>query len=76
MFILLIGLIVCGLVSAWIGSKKGLGFFSFFYGLFLGPIGILIAIFSDGDRYKCPSCKELIFKDAAVCPYCRREVES
>jgi hypothetical protein len=68
--------IVCGIITALIGSRKGLGFFSFFYGLILGPLGILIAIFTVGDRKECSFCKELIHKDATVCPHCQRDVKA
>ena len=63
--------LMCGIVAAMIGSKKGEGCLSFIVGVFLGPFGILIAIFSKGDRMSCPFCKELINKNAIVCPHCQ-----
>jgi hypothetical protein len=65
--------ILCGVVAAMIGAKKGVARAEFYAGLFLGPIGILIAIFSKGDRKSCSYCKEWIHKDATVCPHCQRE---
>ena len=58
-----------------IGAKKGAGTSGFIVGFLLGPLGILIAIFSKGDRKSCPYCKEWIHKDATVCPHCQREIE-
>src|SRR6266540_877282 len=67
--------ILCGVVAAMIGAKKGFGGSGFVVGLLLGPIGILIAIFAKGDRKSCSYCKEWIHKDATVCPHCQREME-
>lgn len=66
--------ILCGIIAAMIGSKKGEGCLAFILGVILGPFGILIALFSTGNRIQCPYCKELIHKDANVCPHCQREV--
>jgi len=68
--------IFCGLVAAAIGSKKGEAFLAFIVGALLGPLGILIAIISRGKRKKCLYCKELIHKDATVCPHCQKEVSN
>ena len=37
---------LCVLVATMIGSKKGEGVFGFIAGFLLGPIGVLMAIFS------------------------------
>ena len=65
--------LVCGVVAAMIGSKKGEGCAGFIFGVLLGPIGILIAVLSSGNRKSCPSCKEMINKQAKVCPHCQRD---
>ncbi len=65
--------LLCGVVSAMIGEKKGEGCLGFFFGLLLGPIGIVIALLSKGNRKVCPFCKELINRDATVCPKCQRD---
>jgi len=64
--------LVCGIISAMIGARKGAAFVSFVAGVFLGPFGILIALFSKGNRITCPFCKELVHKDAVVCKHCGR----
>lgn len=65
---------ICGIISAMIGSRKGEGCGAFIIGVLLGPFGILITIFSKGNRKECPFCKELIHREATVCPNCQREV--
>jgi hypothetical protein len=67
--------ILCGVVAAIIGAKKGAGSSGFIVGFLLGPFGILIALFSKGDRKSCFYCKEWIHKDATVCPHCQRAME-
>ena len=59
----------------------------FFITLFLGLLGLVIVLVvnpgsqaiapSRGPRAtrECPSCKELMRRDASVCPHCRRESE-
>jgi ribosomal protein L37AE/L43A len=46
----------------------------FIVGVLLGPFGILIALFSQGNRKTCPHCRELIHKDATVCSHCQRDL--
>ena len=58
-----------------VGSKKGEGCISIFTGLFLGPIGFIIAVASNGNRVKCPLCKEYIKKDALICPHCKSHLK-
>jgi hypothetical protein len=63
-----------GIVAAIIGARKGEGFTMFVVGVLLGPFGILIAIFSQGNRKTCPHCRELIHEDATVCSHCQRDL--
>lgn len=72
-FRLLVFLGLCGLVGALIGSKKGEPGLGFIWGVFLGPIGILVVVLSDGNRRPCRFCQEKIHKAAVVCPRCQRE---
>lgn len=65
--------LACGLISAMIGSKKGAGCSGFIIGIILGPLGIVAALISKGNRKTCPFCKELIHKDAVVCPHCQKD---
>jgi len=65
---------LCGVVAYMIGSKKGEGICAFFAGLLFGPIGILIALLGKGNRKGCSYCKELMHKEAIVCPHCQRSV--
>jgi hypothetical protein len=67
--------IVCGIVAAIIGSRKGAGCSAFIVGLALGPLGIIVAIIMKGDRRQCPSCQEYIDKNASRCPKCQVDLE-
>lgn len=67
--------IVCGIVAAIIGSRKGAGCSAFIVGLALGPLGIVVAIFMKGNRRQCPSCREYIDKDASKCPKCQEDLK-
>lgn len=72
MEIVLLAWVACGIAAAIIGSKKGEGCASFFVGFLFGPLGLLFAVLSSGNRAPCPWCKEMVHKKAVVCPYCRR----
>jgi len=65
---------LCGIVAAMIGGKKGEGCAALIVGVIFGPFGIVFAILSKGNRKTCPYCKELVHKDASVCPYCQGDI--
>lgn len=67
-------LLLCGLISSLIGNKKGETISSFFLGVLLGPIGIIIVLLTKGNRIACPYCKKLIHKEATKCPYCQSDI--
>lgn len=66
--------LLCGLIAAAIGAKKGEGCLGFFIGILFGPFGILFALLSAGNRIKCPYCHESMNKKATVCPHCQRAI--
>ena len=66
--------LLCGIVAAMIGQKKGEGCMAFIIGVLFGPFGILFALLSKGNRVTCPHCRETVHKDATVCPHCQREI--
>ncbi|HKV41663.1 MAG TPA: hypothetical protein VJX67_20840 [Blastocatellia bacterium] len=68
--------VIFGIVTAVIYSRKGDAFAGFLIGVLFGPLGILYAIFSKGERTNCPYCRELVRKDAVVCPHCRCQITS
>jgi len=68
--------LVCGIAAAIIGSQKGEGCAAFFFAFLLGPLGLLLAIFSSGNRKPCPYFKEKIHRDAVVCPRCRQDLST
>jgi len=67
--------ILCGITAAVIGSKKSSGGTGFLLGLFLGPFGILIAIFMRGNQKQCPACAELVHPDAKICKHCGQNLD-
>lgn len=70
----IIVLLFSGFVSYLIGNKKGIATSSFFLGLILGPIGIIIVLLSKGNMISCPYCKKLIDFNALKCPYCQSNI--
>lgn len=65
------GWLLCAVICAIIGSKKGEIVSGFIAGAFLGPLGILLALGSKGNRKTCPFCRTQIHKEATICPECR-----
>lgn len=65
---------ICGVIAAAIGARKGEAISGFFIGAIFGPFGVLFAILSSGNRLACPHCKEMVHKQAKVCPHCRRDM--
>lgn len=66
--------LLCGVIAAMIGSRKGEAFVGFVVGFLLGPFGILIELFSKGKRTLCPFCKELVNCSATICKHCRSKL--
>lgn len=66
--------LLCACIACIIGSKKGEAFLGLFFGLLLGPLGVLIVIASKGNRLQCPACKEWIHKGARKCPHCATDL--
>jgi len=68
------GWLVCGIIGAIIGQSKGQGVAGFFCGAILGPLGIVLMLFSKGNRGECPYCKEWVKDGATVCPHCQKNI--
>jgi len=80
--------ILCGIVTAVIGSSKHRSTGGFFFlGLLLGPMGIVIALvmskntagleaeaLQKGEMIKCPACGELNRAEANICRYCQSDL--
>lgn len=62
-------------LSVYIGRRKGNLIAGVLLGYVLGPIGALLMYFSKDRRHvTCPSCQQLIEKNAYICPHCRSKV--
>lgn len=72
----IIGLLfVCAVIASVISSNKGdSGFMGFLYGLFLGPLGVILAWLTGGAI--CGKCKKNIHHKATKCPYCQSELKA
>jgi hypothetical protein len=66
----LIWVLICVPLGAAIGARRGAPIWGGYFGLVLGPLGILFALLLD-KRPKCPNCQERIRADARLCPHCR-----
>mgnify|MGYP001550901652 CR=1 FL=1 len=73
-FPLLVFWALCGAVGAMIGDRKGMAGQGLVMGFVLGPIGIVLALTSTGNRRACPYCRELVDPAAVVCAHCRRGI--
>ena len=62
----------CGIGAGIIASNRGESpGAAAFWGILLGPIGLLMAL-AGGKR--CPHCQSKVHLKAAVCPKCQREL--
>ena len=68
------GWLILALLGAAIGARKGAALTSFVLTLLLGPIGILVALISSGNRVSCPACRAKIDPKATVCMHCRTPI--
>lgn len=89
-FVMVLALwLVCAVVGASVTRSKGRGSVpGALLGLFLGPVGLLIAVIlprneggleaeaiETGDRRRCPQCAELVRREARKCRFCGAELD-
>lgn len=67
--------IVCAVIGAYVGERKGQGLIGAALGLFLGPFGLFTICVTKGNRYDCPWCMEWVHEKATVCPHCGRDIK-
>ena len=65
--------VLCGFIAGAIGDRKGEFVQAFLLGILLGPVGIALAHFSQGNRKRCAACRSLIHRDATACAKCGRD---
>ena len=68
--------IVSIIAGTIIGSKKGEGCISFLMCCLLGPIWLIVVLVSQGNRVRCPYCREFIDRKAIICSHCRSELRT
>ena len=66
--------LACVVAATIIGSPKKMGISSFFYGLILGPLGVVLVFISKGKRVTCPFCKKLNYITSKICIHCDKEI--
>jgi len=65
--------VVCSVLGAFLADRYGGSRLAgALFGLFLGPIGVIIAWTLGGKA--CPKCRSRIHKDATKCPRCQEAV--
>ena len=67
-------LVICGVIASVLGLRKKMGISGFFYGLILGPLGVILVFISKGKRVACPFCKKLNYITSTVCIHCDKEI--
>jgi predicted amidophosphoribosyltransferase len=85
--IYVIGFLFFAIIGSVFGSNSGKKGIGFALGLFLGPIGWIIALYLKTDSEKleeikrktenlknCPNCAELVKKEASVCKHCGNDL--
>lgn len=65
---------LCGIAAGLVGASKGEGILGFIVGFVLGPIGLIGAILSTGNKRRCTACRTYIDPKATLCPNCRTAV--
>jgi hypothetical protein len=73
-FALVCYVIVFGVAGWVIGKPKGISEVGAILGALLGPIGLVITAFMQGNRENCRFCNELINPEASICPHCQRNL--
>jgi hypothetical protein len=69
-FIILV-CVVCAIIGAGIGERKGQRSAGFALGLFFGPIGVLFTLLlSDARGQVCRICKKTSSKNTSFCAHC------
>ncbi len=68
--VLVVGAVPFALLGRSIGQSKNAQVLGFWLGLLLGPLGLVITLFSDG-RIPCPFCGDKINGKPEICKSCQ-----
>jgi len=66
---------IWGAICYAIANPKGQGQLGFLLGFFLGPLGVVFAVFlSDSvERFICLRCRKGVDEEAKICPFCLQD---
>ena len=66
--------ICCIVLATSIGARKRQPVGAFFWGLFLGPVGLIVVAAWPDRRWQCPHCLSRIAPGSTRCRYCAGEI--
>ncbi len=67
--------VACGLLAFLIALiRGGAGCVWFFLGLLLGPVGVILILFTK--IYRCPQCRKRVNRYTAICPHCKYNIQT
>ena len=67
--------VICGAIGLILGSSRAATWDGLLYGIFLGPLGLILILLFNGNQIKCPHCQKYIDPKAVKCPYCQSEIK-
>ena len=62
--------LVCVVASIVVGARKGQPIGGFCWGLFLGPVGLLVVALWPDARRRCGACQGVVPEKAVCCQHC------
>jgi hypothetical protein len=70
------GVVVSGLIGAWVGSLRGCAGFGVFLGCILGPLGWAFTLLCEDARPRCRECLGVVPSDARKCLHCGSDLHA
>lgn len=68
----LVGMFIFGAIGHYIGKTyRNQPVSGFWFGFWLGAIGLVLIVILDDKRRKCPACGERISGSPSICPDCK-----
>jgi hypothetical protein len=71
-----IAAIIWTIICVYLAGKKGKDeVIAGVMGFILGFFAFLYYAFCEDKSIKCPTCKEVVKKDATICPHCHKKLD-